>query len=94
MQILYLMTKGEQFTSQEATTLFFNTTKLFQSPDVSTRSRCLRMCRADSVQPYLRRLIYLMIKELSSQVGTDESLIVVSCLSKVSAHARASGSVC
>jgi coatomer protein complex subunit gamma len=62
-KLLYLMTKGEDLDSSEATDVFFGVTKLFQSND-----------------PHLRRLIYLMIKELS--VSSDSSLIVVACLSK------------
>lgn len=34
-RIVYLLYVGETFTTQEATTLFFGTTKLFQHKDVS-----------------------------------------------------------
>ncbi|XP_053200551.1 coatomer subunit gamma-2-like [Panonychus citri] len=36
-KILYLMNQGETFTTQEATDLFFNITKLFQSKDTTLR---------------------------------------------------------
>lgn len=36
-RIVYLLYVGETFGTQEATTLFFGTTKLFQHKDVSTR---------------------------------------------------------
>jgi coatomer protein complex subunit gamma len=62
-KILYLISQGEKFSSEDTTQMFFGVTKLFQSPDV-----------------HLRRLIYLVIKELT--VDSDESLIVVSSLSK------------
>lgn len=62
-KLLYLIGRGEEFSSRETSDLFFSVTKLFQSKNV-----------------HLRRLVYQMIKEL--QVGGDESLIVVSCLSK------------
>ena len=35
-RIVYLLYVGETFTTQEATTLFFGTTKLFQHKDVSS----------------------------------------------------------
>lgn len=62
-KILYLLGQGERLSKNEATTLFFSVTKLFQSHDV-----------------HLRRLIYLLIKDL--KVSSDESLIVISCLNK------------
>ena len=37
-RIVYLLYVGETFGTQEATTLFFGTTKLFQHKDVSCRS--------------------------------------------------------
>mmetsp|Transcript_33383 Transcript_33383/g.72991 ORF Transcript_33383/g.72991 Transcript_33383/m.72991 type:complete len:928 (-) Transcript_33383:127-2910(-) len=62
-RVLYLLQQGEKFTSQELTTLFFDVTKLFQSP--STR---------------LRRMVYLIIKELEPAEG--EVFICMSCLIK------------
>ena len=38
-RIVYLLYVGETFNTQEATTLFFGTTKLFQHKDVSDNSR-------------------------------------------------------
>ena len=49
IKVLYLLAMGETFAATEATELFFNTTKLLQSQDVS-----------------LRRLVYIMVKELST----------------------------
>ena len=40
-RIVYLLYVGETFSTQEATTLFFGTTKLFQHKDVRTASRSL-----------------------------------------------------
>jgi coatomer protein complex subunit gamma len=37
-RIVYLLYVGESFGSQEATTLFFGTTKLFQHKDVGVRT--------------------------------------------------------
>ena len=37
-RIVYLLYLGETFTTQEATTLFFGTTKLFQNKDVRCHS--------------------------------------------------------
>lgn len=62
-KLLYLLNQGESLTKTEATEVFFATTKLFQSTDVS-----------------LRRMVYLMIKELSP--GADEVIIVTSSLMK------------
>jgi len=62
-QILYLISQGEVYTSEESIELFFSVTKLFQSDNI-----------------HLRRMIYLVIKDLN--VDKDNSLIVVSCLSK------------
>ena len=33
-KLLYLLSKGERFTGEEASSVFFRVTKLFQSPDV------------------------------------------------------------
>jgi coatomer protein complex subunit gamma len=38
-RIVYLLYVGETFSTQEATTLFFGVTKLFQHKDVSLASR-------------------------------------------------------
>eukprot|EP00793_Prasinoderma_coloniale_P003362 PRCOL_00005997-RA len=62
-KLLYLINQGEALTKTEATEVFFATTKLFQSKDVS-----------------LRRMVYLMIKELSP--SADEVIIVTSSLMK------------
>ncbi|KAG0595341.1 hypothetical protein M758_UG158900 [Ceratodon purpureus] len=62
-KLLYLINQGETFTKNEATDVFFATTKLFQSKDIG-----------------LRRMIYLMIKEISP--SSDEVIIVTSSLMK------------
>lgn len=62
-KIMYLLVKGESFTTDEATKLFFGVTKLFQSQD-----------------PLLRRMVYLLIKELGK--NQDNVFIVINCLSK------------
>jgi hypothetical protein len=38
-KVLYLLNTGETFSNDEAVDLFFAVTKLFQSPDVSRRTR-------------------------------------------------------
>ena len=47
-RIVYLLYAGETFSTQEATTLFFGTTKLFQHKDVSIVAggllRCAELC--------------------------------------------------
>jgi len=62
-RVLYLLQQGEKFTEQELSKLFFDVTKLFQSP--STR---------------LRRMVYLVIKELDPSEA--EVFICISCLIK------------
>jgi coatomer protein complex subunit gamma len=62
-KLLYLINQGETFTKNEATEVFFATTKLFQSKDIG-----------------LRRMVYLMIKEISP--SSDEVIIVTSSLMK------------
>ncbi|XP_024376608.1 coatomer subunit gamma-2 [Physcomitrium patens] len=62
-KLLYLINQGETFTKNEATDVFFATTKLFQSKDIG-----------------LRRMVYLMIKEISP--SNDEVIIVTSSLMK------------
>lgn len=74
-QIVYLLYVGETFGTQEATTLFFGVTKLFQHKDVSCvsmtsvceiftsdiRVRCGRpyILRSRSWQPRLKMLLWL-----------------------------------
>lgn len=43
-RIVYLLYVGETFTTQEATTLFFGVTKLFQHKDVSSRVPGVGQC--------------------------------------------------
>ncbi|XP_024367632.1 coatomer subunit gamma-2 [Physcomitrium patens] len=62
-KLLYLINQGETFTKNEATEVFFATTKLFQSRDIG-----------------LRRMVYIMIKEISP--SSDEVIIVTSSLMK------------
>ncbi|KAG0615004.1 hypothetical protein M758_5G007500 [Ceratodon purpureus] len=62
-KLLYLINQGETFTKNEATEVFFATSKLFQSKDIG-----------------LRRMVYLMIKEISP--SSDEVIIVTSSLMK------------
>jgi len=40
-KVIYLLYNGESFNRQEATTLFFGATKLFQHKDVSQKARTL-----------------------------------------------------
>lgn len=49
-RIVYLLYAGETFSTQEATTLFFGVTKLFQHKDVSTgrTSRAMGTWREDN----------------------------------------------
>lgn len=76
-QIVYLLYVGETFGTQEATTLFFGVTKLFQHKDVSSvsmtsvckiftshiRVRCGRpyILRSRSWQPRLKMLLWLRV---------------------------------
>lgn len=62
-RIMYLLQQGEKFTEKELTTLFFDVTKLFQSPSAR-----------------LRRMVYLVIKEL--EPSEAEVFICMSCLVK------------
>lgn len=62
-KILYLLNKGEKFTADEATDIFFGVTKLFQNQDI-----------------HLRRMVYLVIKDLSVESGN--ALMVINCLNK------------
>jgi len=62
-ELLCLLSQGETLGKEEATTLFFGVTKLFQSQD-----------------PQLRRLVYLVIKELNK--NQDDAFIVISSLEK------------
>lgn len=80
-RIVYLLYVGETFGTQEATTLFFGTTKLFQHKDVSGPSAT---CWANSwsglmvgflwLQSALRQAVYLAVKELAT---TAEDVIMV-----------------
>ena len=76
-RIVYLLYVGETFGTQEATTLFFGTTKLFQHKDVSCRSWLIHEV-ADGLSPLLqsalRQAVYLAIKELAT---TAEDVIMV-----------------
>lgn len=47
-KIVYLLSLGEPFNAQEATDLFFNVIKLFQSKDVSNNRRQLALTRKGS----------------------------------------------
>ena len=58
--------QGEDFPELEKSSMFFNVTKLFQMPP--------------TMHQFLRRLIYVFIKEL--KVSENEVFIVISCLSK------------
>lgn len=73
-RIVYLLYVGETFGTQEATTIFFGTTKLFQHKDVcaihSPASHWLRRLP----QSALRQAVYLAIKELAT---TAEDVIMV-----------------
>jgi coatomer protein complex subunit gamma len=74
-RIVYLLYIGETFGTQESTTLFFGTTKLFQHKDVSCI--CLQPCSYSASSPLqsaLRQMVYLAIKELAM---TAEDVIMV-----------------
>jgi len=77
-RVVHLLYTGESFSTQEATTLFFGTTKLFQHKDVRSFLLYLtsRSDRADTTiaQSALRQMVYLAIKELA---GTAEDIIMV-----------------
>lgn len=62
-ELLCLLSQGEKLIPEEATTVFFGVTKLFQSQNAQ-----------------LRRLVYLVIKELNQ--NQDEAFIVISSLEK------------
>jgi len=75
-RVVHLLYIGESFSTQEATTLFFGTTKLFQHKDV-----CSFLYRLAGLigltlrmQSALRQMVYLAIKELA---GTAEDVIMV-----------------
>lgn len=72
-RIVYLLYIGETLNAQEATTLFFGTTKLFQHKDV--RGICFVPwgCLWE-IQSALRQMVYLAIKELAT---TAEDVIMV-----------------
>jgi coatomer protein complex subunit gamma len=76
-RVVHLLYIGESFNAQEATTLFFGTTKLFQHKDV--RPFLLRLANLPDqltrrMQSALRQMVYLAIKELA---GTAEDVIMV-----------------
>jgi hypothetical protein len=54
--------KGERFTSDEAADIFFGVTKLFQSQGWIGFFDFSELLSAD---PHLRRMVYLVIKELA-----------------------------
>lgn len=57
-RIVYLLYVGETFGTQEATELFFGTTKLFQHKDVSARPRPARNVLMSGRAPCARRCIW------------------------------------
>ena len=78
-RIVYLLYVGETFGTQEATTLFFGTTKLFQHKDVSCFQDKLANLwsswwSVSLLQSALRQAVYLAIKELAT---TAEDVIMV-----------------
>jgi coatomer protein complex subunit gamma len=73
-RIVYLLYVGETFGTQEATTLFFGTTKLFQHKDVSCRRWPIYEVADSLLQSALRQAVYLAIKELAT---TAEDVIMV-----------------
>jgi coatomer subunit gamma len=80
-RIVYLLYIGENLGTQEATSLFFGTTKLFQHKDVR---RCLSilMIRIPHLHPQsaLRQMVYLSIKELA--VSAEDVIMVTSSIMK------------
>ena len=82
-RIVYLLYIGENFGTQEATTLFFGTTKLFQHKDVRSWLRHLWIRLPYSqyfCQSALRQMIYLSIKELA--VSAEDVIMVTSSIMK------------
>ena len=75
-RVVHLLYIGESFNTQEATTLFFGTTKLFQHKDVCFRCILLAgwIALTLRMQSALRQMVYLAIKELA---GTAEDVIMV-----------------
>ena len=73
-QIVYLLYNGETFNTTESTTLFFGTTKLFQSKDVRVLPFSCAGQGLKDVQAALRQAVYLTIKELAT---TAEDVIMV-----------------
>ncbi|KAJ7228019.1 adaptin N terminal region-domain-containing protein [Mycena haematopus] len=82
-RIVYLLYVGETFSTQESTTLFFGTTKLFQHKDVRevmldalvvslTLATCIFAFMG--LQSALRQAVYMAIKELAT---TAEDVIMV-----------------
>lgn len=78
-RIVHLLYIGENFSSQEATTLFFGTTKLFQHKDVS-RVTCTGLGNINRVlQSALRQMVYLTIKELAT-IAEDVIMVTSSIM--------------
>jgi len=93
-RVVYLLYVGETFGTQEATTLFFGTTKLFQHKDVSAHSASLpafflsssELARKPVLyaiphpQSALRQMVYLAIKELATTA--EDTIMVTSSIMK------------
>ncbi len=77
-QILYLIYQGEKFTKNEASDLFFACTMLFQSRDVTTFNISIN----PKPQILLRRMLYLVLKELIPSMAPTEVIIVMSSMTK------------
>ena len=76
-RIVYLLYVGETFSTQEATTLFFGTTKLFQHKDVRLGVLTCGygyLIFTLLVQSALRQAVYLAVKELAA---TAEDVIMI-----------------
>lgn len=70
-KVIFLLNQGQDFADNEKSQLFFNVTKLFQIPQSQTKTKLFQN---------LRRLVYVLIKELN--VSEGEVFIVISCLTK------------
>lgn len=85
-KLLFILSQGEHLGPNEATDTFFAMTKLFQCKDVSiftarqsqNRFWDLNMCLLFQVT--LRRMVYLVIKEMSTIA--EDVIIVTSSLTK------------
>lgn len=87
-KIIYLLYVGETFGTQEATTLFFGVTKLFQHKDVSLPPASLKLVKWKQIltrsalsltQSALRQMVYLVIKELSN-IAEDVIMVTSSIM--------------